>query len=306
MLKNYFKIAYRNLLKNKVFSLINIVGLALGMMSFLFILQYVQFELSYDDFHANATEIYRVRSDRYVDGVLQYEKATAFIPTGKAMKEEFPEVLNYTTLWKISADANIVVSFQPAKGQKKSFNEERIFHAKGDFFKVFSFPIVLGDPTIAALAPGTVLISQSMANKYFNEEQPLGEILHHSIFGDYIVAGVFADLPQNSHLQIDFLFAWEQVTSDRHGGDMNNWSWDGFFTYLTLSPNSDILNLESKFPAFIKKYMGNRRLHRVDTEFHLQPLTDIHLNSHFIGEAEINGNGKVVYILMIIKHFLFG
>ncbi len=125
MFQNHLKIAYRVLLKNKVFSLINILGLAVGMTACLLILQYVSYELSYDKFHEQAGQVYRVQYDRYIDGELQYQKAQAFIPTGEVMKDEYPEVLDYTTLFKIGAEADILMKHVADNGKVVQFSEKR-------------------------------------------------------------------------------------------------------------------------------------------------------------------------------------
>ncbi len=302
MLTNYLKIAFRNLLKNKIFSLINIFGLAIGMAACLLILQYVRFELSYDDFHEKAEQIYRVRHDRYVDGELQYQKAQSFIPTGEAMKNEFPEAQDYTTLFRISEHADIIMTHQPEKGDAIRFPEKEVYIAKGNFLEIFSLPIMEGQKDIQALAPHTVLISTSAAKKYFGDASPIGKTLSHDYAYDYKIVGVFEDLPKNSHLKFDFLFAWASVSGEE-SEDNNNWRWDGFYTYLLLTPEANVKALEEKFPAFVRKYIGGGK-ESVNSQFALQPLTAIHLHSHLLGETEPNGEAKIVYTLLALAIFI--
>ena len=206
MLRNYFIIAVRNLKKNSVFSLINVLGLAIGMAACLLILQYVRFELSYDDFHEKADRVYRVQHDRYMDGELQYQKAQSFIPTGEAIMDEYPEVLDYTTLFPISAESDIIVTYKAENDETMRFAEENVYHVKGNFFNLFSLPIVNGPDNVQALPPNTVLMSASAAQKYFGDTSPVGQTISHNYAEDYQVIGVFADPPANTHLKPDFLF----------------------------------------------------------------------------------------------------
>ena len=304
MLKNYLKIAYRNLLKNKVFSLINILGLAIGMAACLLILQYVSFELSYDRFHTNADNIYRVQHNRYVDGELQYQKAQAFIPTGEAMINEYPEVMGYTTLFPISEQSDIIISHQNQQGETIRFAEDNIYHAKGSFLEIFSLAIVEGQKELSFLPPNSVIISESAAQKYFGNASPIGKVLRHNYSEEHKIIGVFEDLPQNTHLKFDFVFSWQQITGEEQGGDENNWWWDGFFTYLILSPRTDVAALETKFPDLVKKYQGDENSGNNRSEYVLQPITNIHLHSQLKGEAEPNGSAQIVYILLGVSLFI--
>ena len=302
MLRNYLKIAYRNLLKHKLFSMINIFGLAIGMAACLLILQYVSFELSYDQFYEKAEQIYRVQHDRYIDGELQYQKAQAFIPTGETMKNELPEVLEYTTLFRVSEQADIIMTYQPEDGDAVRFTEKEVYHAKGSFLEIFSLPIIEGKKDIHALSPNTVLISTLAAKKYFGDSSPIGKTLSHDYAQDYKIVGVFENIPVNSHLKLDFLFAWSSLSGDE-SEDSNNWRWDAFYTYLLLSPEADPERLEAKFPEMITKYMGDQD-NRSYSEFDLQPLKDIHLHSHLLGEIEPNGNVEIVYTLLVLAIFI--
>ncbi len=300
MLRNYFIIAVRNLQKNKAFSFINILGLAIGMAACLLIVQYVRFELSYDQFHEKADRVYRVQHDRYMDGELQYQKAQSFIPTGEAMMDEYPEVLNYTTLFPISAESDIVVTYDAKNDETMRFAEENVYHVKGNFFNLFSLPIVDGPDDVQALSPNTVLISASVAQKYFGDASPVGQTISHNYAEDYQVIGVFADPPVNTHLKPDFLFAWQPIDSKEK--DQNNWRWDGFYTYLLLAPEANAQTLEAKLPDFIEKHKVGRA--NTASQFSLQPLTDIHLYSHLQGETEPNGEASIVYSLLGVGLFI--
>ncbi len=303
MLKNYTKISVRHLWKHKIFSFINLSGLALGMAAAFVIVQYVNYQMSFDKFHENAGRIYRVCHNRYLEGTLQYKKAQAFIPTGEAMKNDFPEVQDYATLFKISDQAEINVSYHNENGETIKFNEENVYHVKGNFLDIFSIPIISGAYKIN-LEPKTVLISSSVSKKYFGNASPLNRIIHHTYNGNYTVVGVFEDIPENSHLRPDFLFAWEAVTADAQGGDASNWHWDGFYTYILLVPSAKAHSIEAKLEQFTKKYLGTAQDRIGESKFWLQPLTDIHLRSHLLGEASENGNETNVKILKGLALFI--
>ncbi|WP_455423632.1 ABC transporter permease [Algoriphagus halophytocola] len=270
----------------------------------LIIIQYVCFEFSYDRFHENSDRIYRVQHDRYIDGELQYQKAQSFIPTGEAMMNEYSEVEDYTTMFRISNESDIVVTHLADDGEMLRFSEKEVYHVKGGFFEVFSFPFIEGNDEIKQLEPQTAMISQSTAKKYFGNESAIGKVISHNYAKDYTVVGVFEDIPENAHMKFDFLFAWQEVTSQDDGGDDENWRWDGFYTYLLLTPDADIPSLESKFPAFAEKYIAGTANNNVKSAFTLQPLTSIHLNSDLLAEAEANNELKIVYALLTVAIFV--
>ena len=158
MLKHNLKIALRSLFRNKLFSSINIIGLALGILTCLLIGQYVSFELSYDKFHKNADRIYRVRHDRYIDGDLQYQKAQAFIPTGEVLKNELPEVQEYTTLFRVSEQHDVIITYLPKEGKAIRFVEDDVYKVKGKFQEVFTLDILEGPTELETLKLHTILI----------------------------------------------------------------------------------------------------------------------------------------------------
>ncbi len=300
MYRNYIKTSFRILQKDKAFSLINIAGLAIGMVASLLIFQYVSFELSYDKFHEHAESIYRVQHDRYIDGELQYQKAQSFIPLGETMTLEYPEVIDYTTLFNISDQADIIITHLPEEAQEIKFVETDVYHVKGNFFNIFTLPLIEGDANLKTPDKGEVLISQTIARKYFGDQSALNKSINHLYFGDYKVVGVFEDSPENSHIKFSFLFAWESLTEESQGGDTYNWHWDDFYNYILLNKESDVKFLESKFPDLVSKYMADRRMSHLSPVFSLQPLTSIHLHSHLQGEAEENASVQSVQILFAL------
>jgi len=301
MFKNFFKIAYRNLLKNKVFSLVNIFGLAIGMAACFFIFSYVHFESSYDRWHPNAADIYRVNisfGGSFARG--EWRAMAANHPAaGPAMKRDFPEVRAFarvapTTLFF----AGTTLSYTDGKGEKLSFNQDRMFVADPSFLTMFSYPFVAGDPAKALGAPQTMVISATMAKKYFGNADPIGKMLVLNGGTPLKVTGVFRDVPENSHLKFDMLVSF--LTLGPNAVD-NIWGWPEFYTYVQLVPGIDPARLEAKFPSFIERYLGKVQQElNFQTYFHLQRLTDIHLHSEKVKGPEAGGSQQEIYFLTLI------
>ena len=295
MLRNYLVIAYRNLLRHKAFSLINILGLAIGMAVCLLIFQYVSFEMSYDQFHENNTDIYRIRLDRYDKGELSTQWAGGSAAVGHAAKDKFPEILAHAVL----TGRNAVISYN-----NREFREQNIFFATDSMFSVFSFPMIEGDPKTALSEPLSVVITEEMARKYFGDEPAMGKTLE--INGDNLlkVTGILKDIPDNSHLQFDFLFSFSTLVQG-NPSILTSWQWDGFLSYIKLRPDADPKALAQKINDLAaeeeKEYLAQAN-HRMD--FSLQPITDIHLYSNFMVEAGPNGDGDSVFFLSIIAVFV--
>ena len=300
MLRNYLKIAYRNLLKNKVFSLINILGLAIGIAASLLILQYVSFELSYDDFHEKAERIYRVRFDRiYPD---KHDKSAGLTAAaGPALQEEFPEIEVYTKIWSVYG--NNVLTYD-----EKKFKENQLYFADSSFFSIFSYPLLKGDPATALAAPNTIVLTVNMAQKYFGQDDPMGKFI--DLFGPYgkqsfLVTGVLQNPPENTHLKFNALCSFQTLVNITNGEAANTWRWNAFLTYLLLSPEADAQKLQAKLPDFVEKYYAPMMAEQdIKFELLLQPLQDIHLHSHLRMESESNGNVEVVTFLTIIAFFI--
>lgn len=303
MLRNYLKIAGRNLWRSKGFSAINIFGLAIGIAAFFFIFQYVYFESTYDRFNTNAANIYRVP--------VSYSGSMANTPTtaanhpavGPAMKAEFPEVLDFVRIVPNSLFMNAyTLSYKEGKGGEKIYAEKNMYLVDASFFNVFSYPLLSGDRKSCLTEPFSMVISASMAKKYFGDTDPLGKILDMNGSMSIKVTGVFADIPDNSHIKFDMLVSLSSIKPN-YGYDM--WTWPEFYNYVVLAPGTDVKKLEAKFPAFIEKYLGVKMKElNYGSSFHLQPITDIHLHSNFTREAEVNGSEKEVSFLSIIGVFI--
>ena len=296
MFKNYILVAFRNLFRNRISSIVNILGLAIGMAAFVLIIQYVRFELSYDNFHENQAYIFRVQQDRYNKGELTTQWAAGCSAVGQALYENFEEVENFTRFQKWSG----VFSY----GENK-FREEEIYLADTSFFEVFSFELLEGDLSTALLNPLEMVVSEKTARKYFGDQNPIGESLRFNGDVELKITGIFKDIPRNSHLKPDIVASWATLVQFR-GADVNTaWQWDGFYNYLQLHPATDYKEFEAKIPAFVEDQIGNDMdEYGASVIFNLQPIKTIHLNSDFMFEAEPNGNARSVYALIVIAIFM--
>jgi putative ABC transport system permease protein len=298
MFKNYLKIAFRNISKQKVYSFINITSLAIGLSCCMLILLYIQYEFSYDKYHDNAQYIYRAVREHQESSVW-YNSSEH--PLAAALKEDFPEVIKATRVK--SNDEYGVVEYN-----SKLFNEDGIYYADQDFLEIFSFPLVSGDRHAALKEPFSVLLTEEMAKKYFGSEDPVGQILRIKVwYGDekfdYTIRGVFKNIPKNSHFTFDFLLSYNTLYSLKYGGrdSVETWSYYEPKTYIQLEPHANPADLEGKFPAFLKKYKGKES---ESEKLHLQPLTDIHLGGNLRFELETNNDMKNIFLFSAIAFFI--
>ncbi|MEO0554631.1 MAG: ABC transporter permease [Bacteroidota bacterium] len=296
MLKNYLITSWRSLAKNKAFSTINILGLAVGMSSFLLISLYVNNERSYDQFHEKKSNLYRLKLSRYNDGVLSTVWAAGCSAIGSALHDNFPEVVDYVRM----TPSNAVVAYED-----KVFREENAYYASESFFENFTIPLIEGADSQVLVKPYTAVISESTAKKYFGNQPAVGKTLRHNGTRDFEITGVFKDVPKNSHFNMDMLFSFETFV-DIVGDDVYTaWDWDGFYNYIKLEEGADPVEFESKIPDFIQKERGEQlaeQNHMI--EFELQPITDIHLTSDYMMEFKPNGDGQATNFLFIIALFI--
>lgn len=311
MFKNYFQLAIRNLRKNKFYSILNILGLAVGMAGFLLIAQYIFFETSYDEFHEQGDDIYRVQLNQYKNNELTLASAENYPGTGPALQSEFPEVLDYTRLYNMGYKNNVIISYDDAPNGPLKFKMDKFLYADSSFFQMFSFPLLSGDPHTVLSEPNTAVISETYARKFFGDADPVGKLLHlqDDDFNNEtsVITGVFKDVPENSHLRFDLLFSYK--TLYRRGTwapKRYDLTWDrkDFYTYIRLRKGTNPDVLAAKFPAIIDKYSPQLAARQRRDEFILQPLQDIHLHSDLVEEAEVNGNAQVIFFLAIIACFI--
>jgi putative ABC transport system permease protein len=296
MKNNYINILLRNLTRNKTFSLITIIGLAIGIACTLLIVTWVKFELSSDNFNKNAERIYRVRNDRiYSD---KHDKSAGCPPAlSPTLKKEFPEILESARL------RGTDVTFIDV--EKKIFDPvAKAYYADPSFLKIFTIPFLKGFAQTSLEEPNTVILSRSISHKYFGENNPVDKLITLSNdYGkqSYKVTGLFEDIPENSHVKFDILISYKSLVAKKKEADFY-WGWNAFNTYILLSPKADARALEAKFPAMIEKYKNYEKDYK--REYLLQPLRDIHLRSNIRFEPEVNGSEDTVRFLSIIALFI--
>ena len=302
MIKNYLKIALRNLKTNKVFSFINIFGLAIGLTSFMLIALFVYHELSYDKYPAEAKNIYRINVSVTGNGdVAVYPNVD--VAVGEGIKNVFPEVRATT---RISPASDFI------KYDDKQFKEDHLAFADSNFLQMFSIPLVEGNANNALVNPNSIVISSSLAKKYFGNEEAVGKSLAIGTRKTlYKVTGVIDKVPDNSHFHFDAFLSLStfHITNP-------TWSNIGYYTYLLLNKNADPKKLESAFPQLVAKYVVPEVQHDMGVSlaeaqksvntfrFTLQPLTDIHLFSNTKFELEPNGDIQYVYIFSALAIFI--
>jgi len=299
MIKNYLKIAWRNIIRQKGYSGINIIGLAIGIAACLLILQYVSFELSYENFHENKDRIYRVQLDRFDNGKLSTQWAAGAYAVGNSFKDAIPEIEDYVKL--APRDPVIAgVNNQPIKINK-------VFYATNSFFSIFTYPLIAGDKKTALIEPFTAAISETTAKTLYGTSDALGKTLTLNRKRNYTITAVYKDIPVNTQLKPDILLSYS--TFVKLVGPDNNpetaWQWDGCLTYLLLRKGADPKIVEKKFVPIVQKYTADEmKRFNAGATYYLEPLTAIHLHSHFIGEPAPNGDGKTTYLLLGIAFFI--
>lgn len=304
MLRNYFKVALRNIRKNPGYSLINIFGLALGMGVSMLILLYVQYEMSYDQYHENSDRIVRVsRSWFNEDGTVSLHLGHVAPPFGPLLEEDFEEVREAVRFFQV----NPLITYED-----HAFVENRFFFADPEVFEVFSWEMVEGDPSTALTNPDGVVLTRSAARKYFGEEEAMGRTLQFELQGQqfaFQVRGVMENVPDNSHFQFDMLASMEPVVQFYGGQEamMQNYGSNNFATYLLLPEGYDPGRLQEQMSAFVDRHMGTGDdgvPASESTALNLWELTDIHLYSHLDSEIEANGNIEYIYIFTAIALFI--
>jgi putative ABC transport system permease protein len=299
MLKNYLKIAFRNLRRQPGYAFINIGGLAVGLAVCLLILLYVQDELAFDAFHEKSDRIARVLTVKPSPDLGDQTSAVVPPPVGEALVEAFPEV-EATVRFDVFGRNTVV------RGPNRFYVGDYLI-TEPSFFEVFGFEMLQGDPATALVEPRTVVLTQETAHRYFGDEDPMGKTLsvEAQVFGDMTVTGILADLPSTSHLQFSMLFSFASLNELSGWHDyLANWeTGGGMYTYVLLKDGASAASLEPKLADFLDRH----RTEEVQiTQLHLQPLRDIHFDSaHVLNEANANkGNIAYLYIFSAIALFI--
>lgn len=293
MIKNYLKIALRNLLKQKFYSGINILGLTLGITCCLLIFLFVQHELSYDQFHKKGNRIYRVLRETMMNGELGHVPYTSG-PYARALVNDFPQ--------DIEAAVRVMPTNALLTYQDKSFKEDKVVLADSNFFEIFSFPLLQGNPKTVLSEPNTLVLSEELAKKYFGDENPIGKLIKVDKTDTYKVVGVMANIPENSHLDFDVITSIKPYESMSF---FNVWRNNGLLTYVLLPDAARAKSLEARSGAFMEKYMGAvMKEWGSKITLKLEPLHNIYLNEATAFDTVKHGNKSNVYIFSGIAVFI--
>ncbi len=303
MLRNNIKIAFRNFARQRSYTLLNIIGLSLGMAASLLIIQYVKYERSFDTFHSRAKDIYRIQYNGWQNGKLNFESAVAVPAVGPALKSNFPEVEEYTRFLPVGG----IIRYERPGQEAIAFREERAQFADTMIFKVFDFKLTHGDQRTCLKGVNKVIISESFANKYFQKEEPIGKKFTRNGAELMEVTGVFKDVPENSHIKFDFLVSYETINSQTRDQSATSWGWYDFYSFVLLKPNTDVKALQAKWDQLVYNTRHEQwEKYNQKQEFILRPLTDIHLHSKLLYETspEELRDGDSVYAVSIIAIFI--
>ncbi len=312
MFKNYFKVAFRNLFKRKVYSFINITGLAVGLTCCILIALFIADETSYDKFHSKSDRIYRVTRDFWGNNKLSLlHLGHVAPPIGPLLKQQFPDIQEVVRFF----NSNDLFTIKD-----QSFKEQNGYFAEPSAFKVFDFKVTKGDASKALNKPRTLMLSTTLAKKYFGNENPVGKTLKWQYNGQKMslkITGVFEPFPDNAHFHPNYLISFSTLDNKKiygRKGLKRNWGNNSFLTYILLPPNYNSKNISSKLDNFIDKtygaYLASRKKQANTqkasdfTHLYLQKLTDIHLHSHLDSEAEANGDINNIYVFAIVGLFI--
>jgi len=306
MFKNYIKTAWRNLIKQKAFSILNISGLAIGLSCFLLIAIYIIDEISFDKFHTKASRIYRINSAIRFGGA-DMKLAVTADPMGAALKKDYPQVEEYVRIYNSNGGKLI-------KKDLAFIPESRVAHVDSTFFNVFTLDVLEGDAKTALNEPNTVVLTESAAIKYFNTTKAVGKTIETNERNStlYKVTAVIKDIPRTSHFDFDFLFSMDNVEYGWGSFLSHN-----FYTYLLLKEGTDVKQFEKSFDQFISNYVMPEAKQVMNIQsieefqksgnnisYNLIPITDIHLKSDYTPEITAGGNLQYVYIFSAVAIFI--
>jgi putative ABC transport system permease protein len=291
MFKNYFITSMRSLMRSKGFSAINITGLAVGLATFSIISLYVYHELSFDRYHKNADRIFRIVENLRTENE-QLLQSTSSPPMGPRFLKEFPEVENYVRFqnWSLLAERNGIFYYEPD-----------CYIADSTVFDVFSFSLIKGDSKTALREPRSIVLTESMAKKYFADEDPLGQMIKMD-YDMYKVTGVMKDVPENSHFRFTNLISFSTWSSRHKDNEESAWFWNSFHTYVLLRDAQSAEKVRAKMPAFIERNIGKGGMYYEDLP--LQALTSIYMATQRSWENGTRGSMNNVYVLSIIAIFI--
>jgi len=293
MIHNYLKIAFRNMKRDRAYFLISITGFAAGIAAFILIILYVQYELSFDNYHKNADRIYRVIAEI---PRLDNRSATTPAPLAEALRDEFPEIVSAAKMRDLN---NLVIT-----NDENSFREKQLYFIEPEIFEIFSVPFLKGDPNTSLDDPFSIILSERIAEKYFGDEEPIGKVLTLRERLNYKVTGVIKNMPGNSHFIIDLAVPFKNFS--RFSGVGQGWESSFVHTYFLIHEGANPEDLEGKFPGLLDKHMyqNSETDESLKTKFFLQPIKSIHLHSHYYDEISVNSDIRYIYLFSSIAFLI--
>jgi putative ABC transport system permease protein len=301
MLKNYFIITWRTVSRNKVFTAINVAGLAIGLAACLLILQFVIFETSFDKFHTKLERTYRITNDRFQNGKLIQHGTITYPTIGATMAKDFPEIEMHTRIMP-GGTLNARIDDRNFRGESCLFTEEH-------FLSVFDFKLIAGDRKTLLKDPYTAVLTETTARKYF--QLPAGDagtLIGRTFYWGldqrpYQVTGILADVPMNSHLQFDALISYASLLVERNDADVS-WTWSDMRHYIVLKTGTDPDALEAKFDTFTERYFQGTKVTGSIEKFYLQPMKEAHLYSDYEYDIATTASGRAVWAMLIVAIFI--
>lgn len=311
MLFNFLLTAYRSLLKKKFFTVLNVLGLSIGMAVFLLIMQYVHFERSYEKFLPDTSNTYRVILEMYLNNELQQASAENYPGVGPALKQELPDVVSYARLYNMGYKNNIVIAYEDGGADPVAFKQRKFLYADSAFLPLMGYAMVQGHPKTALADANSAVISERYAKMYFGKEDPIGKTLHlrDDDYNNELckVTAVFKDLPENTHLKFDILFSYKTLYGRGDwaiGRYDQSWRRKDMYTFVELLSGTDVKAFEAKLPSIVDKYNPELAQRNRKDILKLQRVESIHLHSSLAEEPEPNGDYRIVKFMLVIAVFV--
>lgn len=301
MLKNLLLVSFRNLWKQKLYTLINLLGLATGIACFVLIGLYVQYQRGFDRFVPHNERVYRVVGEIEMEGQGEHSSSMVF-GLGPTLLHDHPELIERQCRWFDFQDPQHTLKVGDSLSTDKMFTESGLYLVDSTVFDIFNYPLVQGDPKTALSKPGSIVLSQELAKKYFGDADPMGQMMKWDNAMDVQVTGILGEIPQNSHIQFTGLVSFYTITQFWRNIEKNNWVWNPCWTYVRLKEGISKAEVDRIFPDFIQKYYPDFLKDQIGHE--LQPLNDIHLTSKLDFEMHQNGDKGSVNILWAIGFFI--
>lgn len=305
-LQSHLRFFLRSLRRHKSFTFLNLLGLVVGMASFIYMLGYVHYERSFDTHHKDADLIYRIASQKIQDGDAQLAKSSASVALAPHLRETQP-LIESTTRVHILDSKRLIVRVKDAVGNERSFVETKGYHAEEEYFDIFPDQLITGDPTTALNNPNSIVLTERLAQKYFGDESPMGKTITMTdeFEMEYLITGVAPNPPSTTHFQYDFLISLSTFVKQHPNWRWTSWDWDYYHTYIKVKPDVDINRLQANINASVAQAGAEIFESRGYTmQYTLQPLTDIHLYSSLGREFAPGGNGALLIYIEVIAFFV--